>query len=131
MRKFYQLLKLLTQSYSQLITTSIVNLSKSNNLIKGRISAKICLVITFCVFAFLAKAGTYYSNSTNPTSVVSWWTNTNGTGSNPANFTTPGDIFILQTGQTCSTAGNWTIGSGVTLQIDGTLAINGGAMQFK
>ncbi|MES1226367.1 MAG: hypothetical protein ABUT20_63415, partial [Bacteroidota bacterium] len=71
------------------------------------------------------SAGTYYSNSANPTTTNNWWTNTNGTGSHPSNFTTSGDIFILQAGQTCATANDWTIGSGVTLQVDGTLSING------
>ncbi|MES2431304.1 MAG: hypothetical protein V4556_10225 [Bacteroidota bacterium] len=70
-------------------------------------------------------ATTYYSNSTAPNSTGSWWTNMNGTGSNPSNFTTSGDIFILQNGQTCNTTGNWVIGTGVTLQVDGILSING------
>jgi len=83
-----------------------------------------CFVVLFALFSFWANAGTYYSNSTDPTSVNNWWTNTNGTGSHPAGFTTSGDIFILQAGQTCATTANWTIGTGVTLQIDGTLSIN-------
>lgn len=81
------------------------------------------LLFAFLVFAFWANAGTYYSNSANPSLVGNWWANTNGTGAHPANFTTLGDIFILQTGQTCSSTGAWTTGAGVTLQVDGTLNI--------
>lgn len=83
------------------------------------------LLILFFFISNFVFAGTYYSNSTDPTNVNSWWTNTNGTGSHPANFTTSGDIFILQSGQTCATAASWTIGAGVTLQVSGTLSING------
>jgi hypothetical protein len=83
-------------------------------------------VIANCCFVSSALATTYYSNNADPTNVNNWWLNTDGTGTpHPSNFTTSGDIFILQTGQTCITAGNWTIGAGVTLQIDGTLAISG------
>ncbi len=102
-----------------------VKLNHVNNCVKAGLFAKFCFVILFSLFAFWANAGTYYSNSANPVLVANWWTNTNGTGSNPTDFTTSGDIFILQTGQTCATAGSWIIGSGVTLQIDGTLSING------
>jgi len=82
-------------------------------------------IIVYFLFANICLAGTYYSNSANPATVNNWWTNTNGTGTHPANFTTSGDIFILQSGQTCATAADWTIGSGVTLQVDGILSING------
>jgi hypothetical protein len=83
-------------------------------------------VIASFFFVSGARATTYYSNNSDPSNVNNWWLNTNGTGTpQPSNFTTAGDIFILQTGQTCVTAGNWIIGSGVTLQIDGTLAISG------
>ncbi|KAA9034255.1 hypothetical protein FW778_22860, partial [Ginsengibacter hankyongi] len=85
---------------------------------------KFCFVVLFALFSFWANAGTYYSNSADPTSVNNWWTHTNGTGSHPSDFSTSGDIFILQAGQTCATTTNWTIGTGVTLQIDGTLSIN-------
>ena len=43
------------------------------------------------------------------------------------NFTTSGDIFILSSTSSLTTPNNgvWTIGSGVTLQIDGILSIGG------
>lgn len=82
------------------------------------------IIALFSLLSFGVKAGTYYSNNTDPTKTNNWWTNTNGTGSHPSNFTTSGDIFILQNLQVCATNGNLTIGTGVTLQIDGTLWIN-------
>jgi hypothetical protein len=72
------------------------------------------------------NATTYYSKASgSPSTLTNWGINTNGTGTAPANFTTATDVFILSLGSTLTTAGNWTIGSGVTLQIDGTLSING------
>jgi autotransporter-associated beta strand protein len=51
----------------------------------------------------------YYSSASasDPTSLSSWWTGNNGTGANPANFTS-GDTFIIQNGHT------YTVASGVT-----------------
>src|SRR5258706_732715 len=93
---------------------------------KSTLPAKLVVILSFfLLITNIVTAGTYYSNSANPTSTANWWTNTNGTGSHPSNFTTSGDIFILQSGQTCATAADWTIGSGVTLQVDGILSING------
>ncbi|MBK5272463.1 MAG: hypothetical protein JJE22_15790, partial [Bacteroidia bacterium] len=81
----------------------------------------------FLLITNLLTAATYYSNSGDPSVLTKWWTNTNGTGSHPSNFTTSGDIFVLQSGQTCATANNkdWTVGSGVTVRVDGSLSING------
>ncbi|MFO7575715.1 MAG: hypothetical protein R6W67_11230, partial [Bacteroidales bacterium] len=81
------------------------------------------------LFAFLAVfivnsafADTYYSKSgTNPALPSGWNTAPNGTGTDAVNFTTPGDIFILQSGQTQSLLGNLTIGSGVTLRLEGSI----------
>jgi len=76
------------------------------------------------------KATTYYSqNAGNPNTVGNWNSNIAGGGSTPGNFTTNGDIFIIQSGTTMVTNANWTIGSGVsgnvvTLQINGNLSIN-------
>jgi hypothetical protein len=67
-------------------------------------------------------AVTYYSRpGTDPSNPSGWNTSPDGTGIAAANFTTPGDIFILQAGQTSSLQGDLTIGSGVTLRIDGSI----------
>src|SRR4051812_7437013 len=87
-------------------------------------SKRASLLLSFLVFVFLGNAATYYSNSADPSLVTNWWTSTNGTGTHPANFTTSGDIFILQFGQTCTTSQDWTIGAPVTLQIDGSLSVS-------
>src|SRR6188768_641316 len=61
---------------------------------------KILITFILVMVVGLAHAATYYSaaGTTDPAVVGSWWTNTNGTGSHPANFTNPADIFILQSG---------------------------------
>jgi hypothetical protein len=51
----------------------------------------------------------YYSNGNNPVNLTtSWWTNTNGTGSNPSDFTS-GDIFIVQSGHNMTTTNTWSV----------------------
>ncbi|MBV5282676.1 MAG: hypothetical protein JZU53_09630 [Paludibacter sp.] len=71
------------------------------------------------------SGATYYSAGNNvPNIRTNWWTNTNGTGTNPANFTTAGNTFVIQSGHTMTTNANWTVsGAGSTIQINtgGTL----------
>jgi hypothetical protein len=71
------------------------------------------------------RATTYYSNGNQAPNVLSnWWTNTNGTGSHPANFTTANNIFTVQNGHTMTTTANWTIsgtGAGIIVQAGGAL----------
>ncbi|MFN5333729.1 MAG: hypothetical protein ACK5BV_00905, partial [Bacteroidota bacterium] len=68
-------------------------------------------------------AATYYSSSiaSNPNALGNWWTNTDNTGTNPPNFTTAGDIFIIQSGHTYTTSGAWGVTG--TVQVAGTLTI--------
>jgi len=78
------------------------------------------LTITMLVlgsYAF-ANATTYYSQPGAIGTLANWWTTAGGTGTHPSNFTTSGDIFINQTGCTCTGAIN--MGAGTTLEIDGT-----------
>jgi hypothetical protein len=68
----------------------------------------------------LSWAATYYSSNGNaPNLTASWWTTTGGTGSHPSNFTTAGDIFIIQSGHTMTTTATWSVSG--TVQINGTL----------
>lgn len=69
-------------------------------------------------------AVTYYSINNNPVnSFTSWWTNTDGTGSNPTNFTS-GDIFIVQSGHNMTTTGTWSVsGTNSTVQISNNASI--------
>ncbi len=51
-----------------------------------------------------AKAPTYYSfANTAPNVLSSWWTNTDGTGLNPSNYTNVADIFIIQNANSMTT----------------------------
>jgi hypothetical protein len=71
-----------------------------------------------------ANAETYYLTSTGAASaqnLSSWNTNPNGSGTQPSNFITPGDVFIIPSGITGIISGNWTIGQNVTLNIIGIL----------
>ena len=82
-----------------------------------RIPAIVLLLI--CITT-IVNATTYYSQSGAMNVLATWWTTPGGTGSHPANFTTAGDIFILQTGKTCT--GPFTMGTGANLN---TLTVNG------
>lgn len=76
--------------------------------------------LTFAVVASTANAVTYYWNGTGAiNATASWGTNTNGTGTAPTNFTTAGNTFEIQTGQSPTLGSAWTIsGSGSGLLID-------------
>ena len=66
----------------------------------------------------------YYSGTGNVNSVANWFTNRNGTGSNPANFTTAGNSFIIQNAQAPTLGGAWTIsgiGSNLLIETGGSL----------
>lgn len=52
----------------------------------------------------------YFYDGVGPvTSVSSWNTERNGTGSSPGNFSTAGNSFIVQNGQTAVLTGSWSI----------------------
>jgi hypothetical protein len=80
----------------------------------------------FSVLFLMSQASwatNYYSavNSA-PNLTASWWTGTDGTGSHPSNFTSSGNIFIIQAGDTMTTSANWTVsGTGSAVQINGKL----------
>ncbi|UUF15350.1 MULTISPECIES: T9SS sorting signal type C domain-containing protein [Flavobacterium] len=89
----------------------------------------ICLGMFFVVS--LANATTYYSPTSgtiSPSTLTNWWTNTNSTGSNPANFTTAGDIFIIQNGCTMSTTTAWSITGNLQISTGGILIVNNHAI---
>ncbi|MCD6011750.1 MAG: hypothetical protein K0Q79_1612 [Flavipsychrobacter sp.] len=87
---------------------------------------KITYLITLLLCSFGVSATTYYNiaNSTSLQSTTQWGVNTDGSGAHPANFTTSGDVFNIYNGTTTSLSNNWTLASGVTINIgDGTSAI--------
>ena len=68
-----------------------------------------------------AEAVNYYSfTNGSPSTLALWWTATDGTGTHPANFTTVGDVFTIQSGNTMTTTANWTVA--------GTLVVNSGGV---
>src|SRR6476620_822047 len=91
---------------------------------KSRTTFKLFFILLLFVFSGNLFAATYYSKATgNANTLATWGTNSaDGTGTAPLNFTTSGDIFILRSASALTISGNWTIGTGVTLQIDGTLS---------
>jgi hypothetical protein len=74
-----------------------------------------------------SQASTYYltfSGRSNAQTSSNWNTNQDGTGTSATSFTNSGDIFIVPSNLTGIINGNWTIGSGVTLEIQGNLNID-------
>lgn len=71
-------------------------------------------------------ATTYYSKSSGNLNVTtSWGDQTNGSGTNPANFTTSGDIFIICNRSSYIHTTTWVLGSGNHVQVgNGSSAIN-------
>lgn len=60
--------------------------------------------------AVLTGSRVFYSNGNDPVnSLTSWWTNADGTGSNPSDFTS-GDLFVVQGGHHMTTSGTWSVG---------------------
>ena len=69
----------------------------------------------------------YYSKSTgNLNLTASWGTNTNGTGTAPANFTATNQVFNIVNNATPTIAANWTVsGTGSYIVVgNGTNACN-------
>ncbi|MEI7897565.1 MAG: hypothetical protein WCJ26_11060, partial [bacterium] len=91
---------------------------------KNIISPKFFLVtLVLLLSAPLAHAVIYYSSATgSPTTLTLWWTATNGTGTNPANFTTAGDVFTIQNTHIMTTTANWTVTGTVVVENGGRLA---------
>ena len=123
MRKFNQLL--ISPSYNNSHYTTFVKWSKLNRSIQNKFFVRVCWVLLLCFFNFIVNAATFYSkNFGNANALTTWGTATDGTGTAPANFITSGDIFILRSTSVLALNGNFTIGFGVTLQIDGNLNVS-------
>lgn len=82
------------------------------------------LLATSGVFA----ADYYYKGSGNVNATSSWSLTTDGTGASPANFTTAGNIFNIQIGQSATYSNlSWTIsGAGSKLRLLGNSTFNHG-----
>lgn len=77
----------------------------------------------FLVLAgFEASAATYYSQgSLSPTAVGSWNSIRGGGGSAPANFSTVGDVFVIQTNHTMTATTTWAVAGNIQVESGGTL----------
>lgn len=107
------------------------NLSQSSlfyklNLKLGSAKLVLFILLHLLLFTFLSGktfAVTYYTGANGAANTLtSWWTGTGGTGTNPGNFTTAGDIFIIQSPHVMTTSGNWTCtGNTIVINSGGTL----------
>lgn len=74
----------------------------------------------------LALSATFYYDGSGPANTLSnWWTNRDGTGANPANFTAVDQLFVVQNGQILTTASAWNVtgsNSQVTVETGGTIS---------
>lgn len=67
----------------------------------------------------VTQAQTYYWNGIDPvTSVQSWATERDGTGSSPTMFTTSGQVFVIQYGQSATATSLWNLAPSNTLRVE-------------
>ena len=105
-------------------TTDIVtftNFSSSGSLAEDASDAETHEVdVSNKVFWF---NGTFYShNDDDPGIVGNWYSATNGTGISPSDFTTSSHKFIVQSGDTYTATGSWSVAG--EIEVDGTLDVN-------
>ena len=74
---------------------------------KFRFSAILAIVLASVASA--QGQTNYYWNGGSVNAVASWGTNTDGSGTNPTNFTTADQLFNFQTGQSATLGGAWTV----------------------
>ena len=89
----------------------------------------VCILLVanfFFIAGAFAQTNYYYDGSGNINSRFSWGTSTDGSGSNPSNFTSNNRIYNIRNTAAVSSNGNWTV-SGTNSRIvvgDGTNACN-------
>jgi len=91
---------------------------RRNNL--SAIRLPIFFVLVSLLVNLQVLATNYYSyGNLPPNDLNNWWSNTNGTGTHPANFTN-GDVFIIQNGNSMTSNASWTIsGTGAEIKVEG------------
>ncbi|MES2574033.1 MAG: choice-of-anchor D domain-containing protein [Bacteroidota bacterium] len=109
---------------------------KKNKGTAQRWLSTLCLTAAFCLgFIGQANATVYYLNGSSAINTLgNWKTARDGTGTSPANFTTSGDVFIVQgTGATTNGVGTGasnlsaTVGSTMTFGAGVKFEVEGGA----
>jgi hypothetical protein len=96
------------------------------------VAMQIAAIVLLFGFGSMAEAQTtYFWDGTNDiTLTTSWGTSTDGTGSEPSDFTSPSQIFLVQAGQSASYSASWTLGGSSILRIaDGGLLTTSETME--
>ena len=87
------------------------------------------VILFLLVLSVSLEAATYYSiNSSNLSVTTNWKTGTDGSGTSPANFTNTADIFIVQTGHSCTLGSDVTFAGAFVLNGTASLNMNGYAL---
>ncbi|MBU6159071.1 MAG: hypothetical protein KGP35_08575, partial [Bacteroidetes bacterium] len=90
-------------------TTYNLQPSTSNSSLKSPISSLLVLLFLTLGYTGWGQTNFYYKGTGNVTSVSSWGTNTDGTGTAPVNFTTNKQIFNLRNAASITLDASWTI----------------------
>ena len=69
----------------------------------------ILAVIFFLPVVSWGQTNYYSAGNNDATLTSSWWSNTNGTGTNPSNFTTTDQVFNVQNGHSMTASAAWTV----------------------
>ncbi len=89
----------------------------------------VIFLITLSITSVTFGQTNYYSSSSSDmTSTDNWWTNTNGTGYHPPDFTTTGQVFNVQNGHKMTASAIWTVsgtGSKVIIKTGGQITASG------
>jgi fibronectin-binding autotransporter adhesin len=80
------------------------------------------------LFAATSQATTFYLTAgADPSVAANWGTSTDGTGTHPSDFTTAGQVFEFQNGQSATLGANWTVqGSGSKIVLDTGATLDAG-----
>jgi hypothetical protein len=79
----------------------------------------VLMLLMFAAMSLTANATTYYASADGDvTDVTKWWTVRGGTGTHPSNFTTAGDIFIVENDviMSLNNGNSWTVTGSVVLE---------------
>ena len=111
--------RIFTSSKSNILPLFHVTFLSSLNL-NFKLTRVLIIYFLISIGIVSVSATNYYSSGNNaPNLTASWWIGTNGTGTHPSNFTTAGNVFIIQSGHTMATTNTWIVsGTGSTIQIN-------------
>jgi len=80
-------------------------------------------ILLLVAMTITSNASTYYSVSDgDANNLNTWWTNRNGTGTHPTNFTMAEDIFTIQEGVSTWISTDWTVAGTIKIEENGLLS---------